>query len=164
MANAYRNDVDARIRARAEDLFTFTCTESYDLVVASLYQMPVDPHAQRSGHRPQDYWGRNLVDHLIRLLPDILTADGRALVMQLSILGRLRTAELLDEAGLTAQIVDFDTFGFGPVFQENLEQIRRVEQLSPQAGGVRRRHGGVSAGDHALAGATGQGNHRCRRR
>ena len=47
-------------------------------------------------------WGRNLVDHLIRLLPDILTA----------------------------QIVDFDTFGFGPVFQENLEQIRRVEQLS----------------------------------
>ena len=129
MANGFRNGVDKRIQADVDDLYTFTPDRRYDLVVASLYQMPVDPYGQVSGHRPADYWGRNLLDHLIGVLPGLLEADGNAYLMQLSILSQLKTAELLDAAGLQSTVIDFDTFSFGPLFRENIEQIRRVEEL-----------------------------------
>ena len=35
------------------------------MIVASLYQMPVDPFEQVTTHRPLDFWGRNLIDHLV---------------------------------------------------------------------------------------------------
>jgi hypothetical protein len=50
--------------------------------------------------------------------------------MQISILGQLRTAELLDRAGFEGRVIDFAFFQFSPVFYENIEQIKRVEQLS----------------------------------
>lgn len=130
LANAFRNGVADRVTARAVDLYTFQPDEKFDLIVASLYQMPVDPMGDVSGHRPVDFWGRNLLDHLIRLLPKLLTEDGVAYLMQISILGQLRTAELLDKAGFEARVVDFAFFHFSPVFYENMEQINRVEQLS----------------------------------
>ena len=70
MTNAFRNGVADRITAAAVDLFPWVPEERYDVIVASLYQMPVDPFEQVSSHRPLDYWGRNLIDHLIGLLPD----------------------------------------------------------------------------------------------
>jgi hypothetical protein len=36
----------------------------------------------------------------------------------------------LEEAGLASRIVDFAFFPFSPTFYENIDQIRRVEQLS----------------------------------
>ena len=108
----------------------FEPRERYDVVVASLYQMPVDPFEQFAGHRPLDYWGRNLIDHLLRLLPRLLTENGTAYVMQLSILSQLQTAELLEEAGLAGRVVDFGFFPLTPVFERNREQIERVERLS----------------------------------
>jgi hypothetical protein len=50
--------------------------------------------------------------------------------MQLSIVGQVQTSRLLAEGGLHAQVVDFAFFPFGPLFEENREQIERVEQLS----------------------------------
>ena len=52
--------------------------ERYEVIVASLYQMPVDPFEQGVTHRPRDYWGRNLFDHLLRKLPEALAPDGVA--------------------------------------------------------------------------------------
>ena len=130
MANAYRNNVSDRVRAVAEDLYTFSLAERCDVIVASLYQVPVDPYGEVTGHRPVDFWGRNLVDHLISILPDLLAPGGVAYLMQLSILGQARTAQLLEAAGLQAKVIDFDTFGFGPVFTNSIEHIREVEQLS----------------------------------
>src|SRR5688572_19986758 len=92
--------------------------------------MPVDPFEHAGGHRPLDYWGRNLVDHLIQLVPRLLEDGGIALVMQLSIVSQLRTEELLAEHGLVSRVVDFGFFPFTPLFEENLAQIERVEQLS----------------------------------
>ena len=100
------------------------------MIAASLYQMPVDPYEEPSGHRPLDYWGRNLLDHFIRLLPRLLADDGTAYVMQLSILGQNQTAQLFAEGGLEAKVVDFSFFPFGSVFLQNKSQIDRVEQLS----------------------------------
>ncbi|HSM57847.1 MAG TPA: homocysteine S-methyltransferase family protein [Candidatus Sulfomarinibacteraceae bacterium] len=130
LANAFRNGVAERVSGEAIDLYTFLPDRAYDLIVASLYQMPVDPQGEITGHRPVDFWGRNLLDHLISLLPDLLADAGVAYVMQISILSQRRTAELLDEAGLQHRVVDFSFFHFSPVFYENLEQIHIVERLS----------------------------------
>ena len=130
LANAFRNGVDDRVTGAEVDLYMLDPDERYDVVVASLYQMPVDPFEQFTGHRPLDYWGRNLVDHLIGLLPRLLEPEGVAYIMQLSILSQLQTAELLEDAGLEARVVDFGFFPFTEAFERHGEQIERVEQLS----------------------------------
>jgi S-methylmethionine-dependent homocysteine/selenocysteine methylase/SAM-dependent methyltransferase len=130
LTNAYRNGVSDRISAEAADLFPWTPQERYDVIIASLYQMPVDPFEQVSTHRPLDYWGRNLIDHLISLLPVALADDGVAYVMQLSIIGQEGTARHLDALGYRSRVVDFAFFEFHELFEEKSEQIARVEELS----------------------------------
>ena len=130
LSNAFRNGVPDRVSAAVVDLFPWVPEERYDLIVASLYQMPVDPFEQVSTHRPLDYWGRNLIDHLISLLPQALADDGVAYIMQLSIIGQKRTAEKLEEVGFQARVLDFTFFEFHDLFREKADQIQRVEQLS----------------------------------
>jgi SAM-dependent methyltransferase len=130
LSNAFRNGVAGLVSGDVVDLYTFIPQEKYDVIVASLYQMPVDPRGEATGHRPVDFWGRNLLDHLIQLLPQLLAGDGVAYVMQISVMSQVRSEELLAEAGLRARVLDFSFFYFSPVFYENIEQIRRVEQLS----------------------------------
>ena len=140
LANAFRNGVAERLTGAEADLYMFEPEERYDVVVASLYQMPVDPFERFTGHRPLDYWGRNLIDHLLSLLPRLLEPDGVAYVMQLSILSQVQTAELLDRVDLSARVVDFGFFPFSEAFERNREQIERVEGLSdayhPKFGGL----------------------------
>ncbi|MBV9282689.1 MAG: homocysteine S-methyltransferase family protein [Chloroflexi bacterium] len=130
LSNAFRNGVAERVTAAAVDLYDWSPEERYDVIVASLYQMPVDPFAQVSSHRPVDYWGRNMLDHLFRQLPRVLSDGGIACIMQLSILSQIRTAQLAEEAGLDVRVVDFSFFPFSPLFRQHGEQIQRVEQLS----------------------------------
>ena len=66
LANGFRNGVADRITGEDVDLYHWDPTEQFDLIVASLYQMPVDPYEEPTGHRPLDYWGRNLLDHFLR--------------------------------------------------------------------------------------------------
>jgi S-methylmethionine-dependent homocysteine/selenocysteine methylase/SAM-dependent methyltransferase len=130
LSNAFRNGVADRITGEAIDLYPWVPRDRYDLVVASLYQMPVDPYEQPNSHRPLDFWGRNLLDHLFTLLPKLLADDGVAYVMQLSILGQERSAELLAEGGFDARVVDFEFFAFHDLFEQRKDQIERVEELS----------------------------------
>jgi SAM-dependent methyltransferase len=130
LTNAFRNGVADRVSAATVDLFPWVPEERYDVIVASLYQMPVDPFEQVSTHRPLDYWGRNLIDHLISLLPDALADDGTAYVLQLSIIGQERTVEQLERAGFRSRVADFAFFPFHDLFAERSEQIARVEELS----------------------------------
>ena len=116
LTNAFRNGVADRVSGAAQDLYPWVPEERYDVIVASLYQTPVDPLEQVTTHRPLDYWGRNLLDHLIRMLPEALADDGTAYVMQLSIIGQQRTAELLDRLGYQARVVDFSFFEFSDLF------------------------------------------------
>jgi S-methylmethionine-dependent homocysteine/selenocysteine methylase/SAM-dependent methyltransferase len=130
MTNAFRNGVADRVSGRVVDLYTYIPEERYDLVIGSLYQMPVDPIRQTTGHRPADFWGRNLLDHLISLLPEMLADEGVAYLMQISALSQIRTSELISIAGLDATVIDFSFFYFSPVFDENTDQIKRVSDLS----------------------------------
>jgi release factor glutamine methyltransferase len=129
LANAFRNGVSERVSGGEVDLYTFEPEERYDVVVASLYQMPVDPFEEAT-HRPPDFWGRNLLDHLLGLLPRLLAEDGRAFLLQVSILSQVRTAELAEANGLETRVVDVGFFPMSELFLSNREQIARVEQLS----------------------------------
>ena len=130
LANAERNGVRGRVRGATADLFDWEPDRSFDVVVASLYQLPVDPYAEPIGHRPLDHWGRTILDHFLRLLPRLLAPGGKAYVMQLSIIGQQATQRLLDAGGLGARVVDFSFFPFGPLFEQTRGQIERVEELS----------------------------------
>lgn len=130
LANAFRNDVADRVSATQADLYPWVPKERYDVIVASLYQMPVDPFEQVITHRPLDYWGRNLIDHLIGLLPSALADEGTAYLMQLSIIGQRRTVQLLDSLGYQSRVASFCFFEMSGLFEERLDQIARVEQQS----------------------------------
>lgn len=130
LTNAFRNGVADRVSAGVQDLYPWVPEERFDLIVASLYQLPVDPFEQVVTHRPLDYWGRNLLDHLIRLLPQALADDGTAYILQLSIIGEKRTAQLLDQLGYSSRVVDFAFFEFNGLFDDKSEQIGRVEASS----------------------------------
>ena len=130
LENAFRSGVSERVTGNAIDLYHWVPDERFDVVVASLYQMPVDPYEEPTGHRPLDYWGRNLIDHFIRLLPRLLAKDGVAYLMQLSIVGQQQTTRLLAEHGLESEVIDFTFFPFGSVFEQNRQQIVRVEESS----------------------------------
>jgi S-methylmethionine-dependent homocysteine/selenocysteine methylase/SAM-dependent methyltransferase len=129
-ANAFRNGVADRVTAATVDLYPWVPEERYEVIVASLSQMPVDPFQQVSTHRPVDYWGRNALDQLITKLPDALAPEGVAYLVQLSILSRLRTVELLEAAGFTTEVVEYDVFSFPAELEDSRTQIRRVEELS----------------------------------
>ena len=92
--------------------------------------MPVDPYEEPTGHRPLDYWGRSLIDHFVGLLPKVLTPDGVAYLMQVSIIGQAQTDALLAEQGPWPAWRDYSFFPFDELFVQNREQILRVERLS----------------------------------
>lgn len=130
LTNAFRNGVNDKMKSLVTDLFTFVPDRKYDTIVASLYQMPTNPRGELSGHRPVDYWGRSLMDHFITILPGLLEKDGTAYLMQISLLGQKQTERMLREAGFQSRIIDFNLYQFTSVFEENLEQIERVEEKS----------------------------------
>ncbi|HEY1277418.1 MAG TPA: homocysteine S-methyltransferase family protein [Thermoleophilaceae bacterium] len=130
LANAFRNGVSDRVTGAAVDLYPWIPEERYELIVASLYETPVDPTEQIGTHRPLDYWGRNLLDHLISTLPQALADDGVAYLLQISILGQQRTEDLLHRHGFEARVADYAFFEFSDLFSSRKEHIERVEELS----------------------------------
>jgi hypothetical protein len=100
------------------------------VIVASLFQAPVNPLDAATAHRPADFWGRNPVDHLIGLLPQALADDGVAYVLQVSILSQRRTAEVLESHGLRARVADFGFYPFADGFRRVTEQVARIERIS----------------------------------
>ena len=128
--NAFRNGVEERVTVTAVDLYPWVPEERYEVIVASLYQTPVDPFQRLSSHRPVDYWGRSLVDQLITKLPDALAPEGVAYIVQLSILSQQRTIERLDAAGFESEVVEYELFRSTPELLDSAPQIDRVEELS----------------------------------
>jgi len=128
--NAFRNGVADTVDGLVQDLYTFSPETPYQIIVASLYQMPTDPTGKISGHRDVDYWGRNLLDHFISQLPTMLAKDGIAYVMQVSMLGANKTTELLQKTGFQCRVLDFNLYQFNETFKDNLPQIKQVESLS----------------------------------
>jgi S-methylmethionine-dependent homocysteine/selenocysteine methylase/SAM-dependent methyltransferase len=127
--NAFRNGVDARVTAEVADLYPWLPQERYELIVASLPQVPIDPVLQLSSHRPADFWGRGLVDQVLTKLPEALASEGRALITLTSLLSRERTDELMAGLGLDAEVVAWEvheTAGGALPTREHLEAVERA--------------------------------------
>jgi len=130
LTNAFRNGVAERVSTACVDLYPWVPEERYDVIVASLSQAPADPFAPVVSHRPRDFWGRNLVDHLIGLLPHALADDGVAYIMVLSVLGQRHSIGLLERAGYSSRVVDFTFAAFDEERDQEPDQVRRVEERS----------------------------------
>ena len=131
LANGSLNGVGDRLTGTVADLQDWQPPRRYDLAVASLYQLPFDPGGTTETERPPDYWGRELLDRFLRLLPgppDHARSSPRAPALDHRTGAHRRNP--LDELGLEARIVDFGFFPFGPLFSRNAEQIAVVESLS----------------------------------
>ena len=134
LTNAFRNGVADRVTATALDLYPWVPEERYDLIVASLDQKPADPVTQDTSHRQVDFWGRNLLDHLIGLLPEALDPDGVAYVVQLSIVGEQRTVQRLEHLGYTVRVVDYAVVPLDSVVEGVGGQIKHVASHSDAYG------------------------------
>ncbi len=134
LTNAFRNGVADRVTATALDLYPWVPEERYDLIVASLDQKPADPATQDTTHRQVDFWGRNLLDHLIGLLPEALDSDGVAYVVQLSIVGEQRTVQRLEHLGYTVRVVDYAVVPLDSMVDGASGQIKHVESHSDAYG------------------------------
>jgi S-methylmethionine-dependent homocysteine/selenocysteine methylase/SAM-dependent methyltransferase len=130
LTNAFRNGVDDRLTATQVDLYPWIPEERYEVVVASLHQLPADPDDALSTHRAVDYWGRNLLDQLIGKLSAALAPEGVAYIVHLSILSQQRTAELLGAAGFHVEVADYAMFRFPPELRAARDHVLRVEELS----------------------------------
>jgi S-methylmethionine-dependent homocysteine/selenocysteine methylase/SAM-dependent methyltransferase len=130
LTNAFRNGVADRVTATALDLYPWVPEERYDVIVASLDQQPADPAAQDTTHRQVDFWGRNLLDHLLGLLPEALDDDGVAYVVQLSIVGEQRTVERLDDLGYDVRVVDYAISPMESLLERRNPQVEHVERHS----------------------------------
>jgi S-methylmethionine-dependent homocysteine/selenocysteine methylase/SAM-dependent methyltransferase len=130
LTNAFRSGVAERVTASALDLYPWVPDERYDVIVASLDQQPADPAAQDTTHRQVDFWGRNLLDHLLGLLPEALDDDGVAYVVQLSIVGEQRTVERLEELGYDVRVADYAVVPIETVADRHSPQIDHVERHS----------------------------------
>jgi len=122
------------VLATALDLYPWVPEERYDLIVASLDQKPADPVTQDTSHRQVDFWGRNLIDHLIGLLPEALDPDGVAYVVQLSIVGEQRTVQRLEHLGYTVRVVDYAVVPLDSVVEGSSGQIKHVASHSDAYG------------------------------
>jgi S-methylmethionine-dependent homocysteine/selenocysteine methylase/SAM-dependent methyltransferase len=128
--NAFRNGVAGRVSAATTDLRPWVPEERYDAIVACLPQAPQDPYQQVTTHMDGDYWGRNLLDQVIRKLPAALAPDGVAYLVHLSTVAQAATTELLARCGLVATVVDHRPYRFPPSLADAMPQIERVEELS----------------------------------
>jgi S-methylmethionine-dependent homocysteine/selenocysteine methylase/SAM-dependent methyltransferase len=130
LSNAFRNGVANRVSAATTDLRPWVPEERYDVVVACLPQAPQDPYQQVTTHQAGDYWGRSLLDQVIRKLPDALAPDGVAYVVHLSTVPRGATVEMLGRFGLTVTVVDHRPYRFTASLLDSVSQIERVEEIS----------------------------------
>ncbi|HEY2201690.1 MAG TPA: 50S ribosomal protein L11 methyltransferase, partial [Solirubrobacteraceae bacterium] len=125
--NAFRNHVAESVSAEVADIFPWLPEERYEVVVANLPQTPIDPRSQLSSHRPTDYWGRGLVDHLIGKLPRALAPEGRAYVTLTSLLSRERTISLSAASGLDADVVAWELQELPDEYQAEGEHLTQIE-------------------------------------
>ncbi len=128
--NAFRNGVSERVSGETADLYPWVPNERYELIVANLPQVPADPAATASSHRPTDYWGRGLVDQVISKLPQALAEEGVALVTVTSLLSQARTSELLAGLGLQEEIVAWELQELPAPYLQHEEHVRHIEELS----------------------------------
>ena len=113
----------------AVDLYHWQPDEHYDAVVASLYQMPVDPYEEPTAIARWTTGAATCSTTSSRLLPQLLAeGGGRSSCSSRSSASSARRA-LLEAGGFTAAS-STSLLPVRPAVRRNGEQIARVEELS----------------------------------
>jgi S-methylmethionine-dependent homocysteine/selenocysteine methylase len=128
--NAFRNGVADRVTAAAVDIYPWLPDERYELIVANLPQVPIDPSLQLQSHRPTDYWGRGLLDRVISQLPEALAPEGRALITLTSLLSAEQTDELIRASGLAAEVIAWEVADAPILTEDHRAHLANVRRLS----------------------------------
>lgn len=125
----------APVRVRCGDLFEPVRGHRFDVVVAN------PPYVPAATQDPARYtiarcWdggedGRLLLDRLIAGLPDVLTVDGRALIVQSEVCGEEKTIAAMGEVGLEAAVVARATIPFGPVMRARAALMEARGMIEP---------------------------------
>ena len=132
LTNAFRNGVADRVTASTVDLYPWVPEERYEVIVASLYETPVDPF--RAVDRPpaRRLLGAQPARPADRQAPRALAAEGVAYIVQLSIASQQRTLERLGARASRPRVVDHTLFCFPPALAQSRAQI------APSRGAQRR--------------------------
>jgi release factor glutamine methyltransferase len=109
------------VSVRRGDLFAPVRGQRFDVVVANLPYLPA-PTKDPTRYRMARCWdgghdGRLLLDRLCSMLPEVLTEDGTALVVQSEVCGEQATIAAMAAAGLDAEVVARAEVPFGPVMR-----------------------------------------------
>jgi len=128
--NAFRNGVSERVTAAQVDVYPWIPEERFEVVVACLDQIPIDPYRHVADDRPIDYWGRTPLDEVLVKLAEALAPDGVAYVMHLSILSERHTVELLADLGLEALVVAYEPCDYSSELERHQAHIAKVEELT----------------------------------
>jgi release factor glutamine methyltransferase len=125
----------APVSVRCGDLFTPVRGQRFDVVVANPPYVPA-PTQDPARYRMARCWdgghdGRLLLDRLCSGLPDVLTADGTALIVHSEVCGEQATTAAMTAVGLDAGVVARATLPFGPVMQARAALLEGRGLISP---------------------------------
>ena len=121
-----------RVHARRGSLFAPVAGRRFDLITANPPYVPQISDASVTG--PARAWeagpdGRRLLDPLLAGLPDHLRPGGRILIVHSDLCGVERTLELLDEAGIEAEVATSERAPLGPITAPRAEELERLGLL-----------------------------------
>jgi release factor glutamine methyltransferase len=125
----------APVRVLRGDLFEPVRGRGFDVVVAN------PPYVPAASQVPARYgiarcWdaghdGRLLLDRLTSGLPDVLTAGGRALIVQSEVCGEEATLDAMTAAGLESEVVARAVIPFGPVMRARAALLESQGMIAP---------------------------------
>ncbi|MGQ0842886.1 MAG: HemK2/MTQ2 family protein methyltransferase [Sporichthyaceae bacterium] len=122
------------LRVRRSDVLGHV-EERFDLIVANPPYVPSGGPMPRRGrsrtwHGGAD--GRAVLDRVCRDAPRLLKPNGVCWLVHSGLCGPQRTLDLLEQAGLEAEIVRKERIPFGPVLRAHAEWLRDQGLLGPE--------------------------------
>jgi release factor glutamine methyltransferase len=123
------------VSVRCGDLFTPVRGRRFDVVLANPPYVP-GPTQDPARYRMARCWdggqdGRLLLDRLCSGLPDVLTADGIALIVHSEVCGEEASIAAMAAVGLDARVVARATLPFGPVMRARAALLEGRGLISP---------------------------------
>jgi release factor glutamine methyltransferase len=125
----------APVRVHRGDLYEPVRGRRFDVVVANPPYVPAD-RQDPARYRIARCWdaghdGRLLLDRLTMGLPDVLTAEGRALIVHSEVCGEQATVDAMVAAGLEAEVVARAVIPFGPVMRARSALMEARGMIAP---------------------------------
>ncbi|MVA77135.1 methyltransferase [Auraticoccus sp. F435] len=126
----------APVRVRRGNLFAPVAGSQFDLVVCNPPYVP-SPNDVLPRHRTARCWdggptGRMVLDRFCAGVGEVLSPEGRVVLVQSTVTGVRETLQQLAEQGLDAEVVQEQVVPFGPVMTQRRQWLREQGLLTPE--------------------------------